>query len=436
MMKEQRQNSQIRNITARQVLDSRGNPTVEVEVTTGDGVFRAACPAETSSKLEAVSLRDGDRAWSGKSVSKAVANVASLVLHPLVGVSVQDQSQIDALLSEIDGTSRFELLGANVAFPVSAACCLAGAANARVPLWKFIAKAADTKKCSVPVPLVSVMQGGPSSQNTLPFNDLMIAPFGATAFFEAAKVANEMTIDIQKQLAMKGVTEEGGQVPKGLKNIEDYLEVINQTIHNSALEGKCGICIDCSSKNFVIKQKDSVNKYDLGYKKDVRNYYIGTELADYYVKLIQAYPILSLQDPFDAEEFETYAYFKKQLEKNNLKVQIFVDDMTQSQQDMIHNIAESKIVNGCLIKPNQAGTVTNAINAFKTATAAGWKALVHARYGDTADCFLSHFSVGVSSELIQVGGFQRSERTSKINELLRIEECGEVVYGCQDWVQQ
>lgn len=253
MSKEQRANSLIRAIGARQIFDSKGMPTVEVEITTGDGVFRSQCPAESSGPLEAVCLRDGDKLFGGKTVLKCIERINSELLHSLVGVSVQDQSSIDAILTEVDGTDRFQTYGANVMFPISAACCLAGAANSRCPLWKYIAKIADTRKCSIPVPLVSIFAGGPQNANQNPFMDVMIAPVGATSFFEAIKVVMELYGDINKQMAFKGCTDDGGTVTKVPKCIEDMLEAINLAIHNAGLEGKVTISIDVSAFNFVQK---------------------------------------------------------------------------------------------------------------------------------------------------------------------------------------
>eukprot|EP00703_Trepomonas_sp_PC1_P000707 JAP95899.1 Enolase [Trepomonas sp. PC1] len=432
MSKEQRQNSLIKTITCRQVFDSHGQPAVEVEILTGDGCFRSIAPDQMGGQFEPKYTREGG--FNGKGVEKCLEYIQNELVHPLLGISVQDQSSIDALLAEIDGSPRFDKFGVNCVLPISQACCLANAANQRCPLWKTIAKMADTRKCALPVPLVSIFAGGSAFQNVLPFYDIQIAPVGATSFFEAMKLVDEIQIDFIKTYQIKQFGQEGNLLLKQ-KTIEDYLDILNNQIKNIGMEGKIGICIDCKAGDFCAKSEKQLPKYELGNSLQ-KPTMTGTELADFYVQLMQAYPILSLQDPFDYEDVDSFKYLRLQMDKLQIKAQIFGDDIVQSQIDRLSILQTQRAINGATLRLQQCGTVTQAINMFKSIQAVNYKALVSGGVHECVDAFAAHFAVGVSSELVRFGGLGAGERICKYNELMRIEECGEVVYGCQDWILQ
>jgi len=410
---------------ARQIFDSRGNPTVEVDVVTAKGLFRAAVPSGASTGIhEAVELRDGDKSkYLGKGVSKAVENVIKVLGPALVdsGLSVTDQKAIDDLLIKTDGTPNKGKLGANAILGVSMAVAKAGAAEQGVPLYIHLAQLAGKKApYQLPAPCMNVINGGSHAGNALAFQEFMIVPVGASDFDEAMQMGTECYHALKKVINKKygidatNVGDEGGFAPN-VKGAEESLELLMEAIKASGYEGKIKIALDVASSEFY---KDG--KYDLDFKNpnsDQSKWLTGKQLSDYYLGLVEKYPIISIEDPFDQDDWEAWTHFTAAS-----GIQIVGDDLTVTNPTRIQTAIEKKACNGLLLKVNQIGSISESIKASQMAMSDGWGVMVSHRSGETEDTTIADVVVALATGMIKTGAPNRSERVAKYNALLRIQE--------------
>eukprot|EP01071_Lankesteria_metandrocarpae_P005458 Lankesteria_metandrocarpae@DN399_c0_g1_i1.p1 len=424
----------IKSITARQILDSRGNPTVEVDLVTEDGLFRAAVPSGASTGIyEALELRDKvANEFLGKGVKKAVSNVKDIIAPAIIGKSVTDQSGLDKQMVEvIDGTSNDwgwskSKLGANAILGVSMAICRAGAAHKKVPLYKYIAELAgtDTVNMKMPVPAFNVINGGSHAGNKLAMQEFMIMPVGAATFTEAYKMGAEvyqhLKLVIKKKYGMDAtnVGDEGGFAPNILDNF-DALNLIVEAIKAAGHEGKVKIGTDIAASEFYVADE---KKYDLDFKTTPNDGSMKIDvdkLIGMYKDFVSKYPVVSIEDPFDQDDWEAYEKMTKEM---GADTQIVGDDILVTNPKRIQKALDRKCCNALLLKVNQIGSVTEAIDACKMAQAAGWGVMVSHRSGETEDTFIADLVVGIRAGQIKTGAPCRSERLAKYNQLLRIEE--------------
>ncbi|KAH1258724.1 Enolase [Glycine max] len=394
------------SIKARQIFDSRGNPTVEVDLTCSDGTFaRAAVPSGASTGIyEALELRDGGSDYLGKGVSKAVDNVNTIIAPALVGKDPTQQTAIDNLMvQQLDGT-----LGANAILAVSLAVCKAGAAVLKVPLYKHIANIAGNKKLVLPVPA---------------FNEFMVLPVGASSFKEAMKMGVEVYHNLKSVIKKKygqdavNVGDEGGFAPNIQENKEG-LELLKTAIAKAGYTGKVVIGMDVAASEFYKEDKT----YDLNFKEDNNDgsqKISGDALKDLYKSFVTEYPIVSIEDPFDQDDWEHYAKLTAEVGTN---VQIVGDDLLVTNPKRVQKAIDTKACNALLLKVNQIGSVTESIEAVRMSKKAGWGVMASHRSGETEDTFIADLSVGLATGQIKTGAPCRSERLAKYNQLLRIEE--------------
>ena len=420
----------IQDIHARQILDSRGNPTVEVDVTTERGIFRAAVPSGASTGVhEALELRDGGDAYLGKGVQKAVANVNERIAPILKGKDETDQRTIDQAMIELDGTDTKESLGANAILGVSMAVCRAGAGARDMPLYAYIADIAGTKM-RLPVPSMNVINGGSHAGNNLAMQEFMILPVGASCFAEALQMGSEVYHHLKKVIKEKygqdatNVGDEGGFAPNIQENKEG-LELLKIAIERAGYTGKVKIGMDVAASEFY---KDGA--YDLNFKGSPASMVSGQELGDIYKSFIADYPIVSIEDPFDQDDWDSYAQLTADAD-----VQIVGDDLLVTNIQRIRTALDKKACNALLLKVNQIGSVTEAIDAANLSLENGWGVMVSHRSGETEDTFIADLVVGLGTGQIKTGAPCRSERTAKYNQLLRIEEelGASAVYGYDRW---
>lgn len=412
---------EIIDVFAREVLDSRGNPTVEVEVMLEDGsIGRAIVPSGASTgKFEALELRDGDKKrYLGKGVLKAVENVNELIAPKLLGLNAYDQVYIDNVLLELDGTENKSKLGANAILGVSMAVARAAANSLQLPLYKYLG---GVNAKVLPVPLMNVINGGAHADNNLDIQEFMIVPAGAPSFKEALRYGAETFHALKKILKESGhvtaVGDEGGFAPN-LKNNEEAIQVLIQAIKNAGYEpGKdIFIALDVAASEFY---NEETGKYHIdGTDKS------ADELIEYYESLINKYPIISIEDPFDQEDWEAYSKFNS---KVGNKIQIVGDDLYVTNVKRLQKGIELKASNSILIKLNQIGSVTETLNAIEMAKTNNMTNVISHRSGETEDTFIADLAVATNAGMIKTGSLSRSERIAKYNQLLRIEEeLGEV----------
>ncbi|MBS1266596.1 MAG: Enolase [Candidatus Woesearchaeota archaeon] len=408
-------NYKISKIKARQVLDSRGNPTVEVDVFTRTWRGRAKVPSGASTGVhEALELRDGGDAFGGKGVSKAVRNINRKIAPKLKGRDVRRQKSIDKLLIELDASSNKSNLGANAILGVSLACSKAGAHASHKRYYKYLARKCKNKRLVLPVPFMNVINGGEHADNDLCIQEFMIVPLMKT-YGRSLQAAVE-TFHILKSIIHKkygkgatNVGDEGGFAPN-LNKVRDALDLLVEAIKEAGYEDKIKIAMDAAASYFY---KEGKYLYDK--KKITKN-----RLIKEYEKLMKRYPIISIEDPFQEEDFEAFAELLKVAKKQ--KVMIVGDDLTVSNVNRISIAVKNKSCNCLLLKVNQVGTLTEAIDAARLAKKNRWKVMVSHRSGETSDDFIADFAVGLGCGMIKAGAPDRGERTSKYNELIRIEE--------------
>jgi len=417
----------ITKVHARSVYDSRGNPTVEVDVVTETGLHRAIVPSGASTgQHEACELRDGDKSkWGGKGVTKAVNNVNTIIGPKIIEakIDVKDQAAIDKFLIDLDGTANKTKLGANAILGVSLAVAKAGAAEKVIALFSHVSDLAGTEKPFVlPVPFMNVLNGGSHAGGRLAFQEFMIVPSSAPSFTEAMRQGSEVYAQL-KSLAKKkyglsagNVGDEGGVAPD-IQTPQEALDLITEAIEKAGYTGKVHIAMDVASSEFY---KEDVKKYDLDFKNpgsDPTKWITYEQLADMYKELASKYPIVSIEDPFAEDDWEAWSYFYKTSD-----FQIVADDLTVTNPIRIAKAIELKSANALLLKLNQIGTLTESIQAAKDSYAAGWGVMVSHRSGETEDVTIADVVVGLRAGQIKTGAPARSERLAKLNQILRIEE--------------
>jgi len=414
----------IKSIHARQIFDSRGNPTVEVDLKTDKGVFRAAVPSGASTGIhEALELRDNDKSkYVGKGVSKAINNVNNIIAPQLVGKNVVEQEAIDKFMLALDGTDNKGKLGANAILAVSLAVCKAGAAEKGVPLYRHIADLAGNKNLLLPVPAFNVINGGSHAGNKLAMQEFMILPIGASSFSEAMKMGTEIYHTLKGIINQKygqdatNVGDEGGFAPN-IQSNKEGLELLKQAIAKAGYTDKVKIGMDVAASEFFIE-----GKYDLDFKtkpNDGSQIKTGEEMIKLYKEFVNEYPVVSIEDPFDQDDWESYQKLTSDIGSN---VQIVGDDLLVTNPKRIKTAIEKKACNALLLKVNQIGSVTESIEACRLAQSAGWGVMVSHRSGETEDTFIADLVVGLGTGQIKTGAPCRSERLAKYNQLLRIEE--------------
>ena len=409
----------IKKIQARQIFDSRGNPTVEVDVITDDNnLGRAAVPSGASTgENEAVELRDGGDSYMGKGVLMAVNNVNTVIAEQLVGKSVFDQQEIDNAMIELDGTENKCILGANAILGVSLAVCQAAAKCKGLPLYKYIG---GDSAITLPVPMMNIINGGSHSDAPIAFQEFMIVPVNAESFTNAMKVGSEIFHNLKKNLSSRGLTtsvgDEGGFAPK-LKGTEDALKTITDSIIAAGYKpgDDVMIALDCASSEFYIDGKYDYKKYE-GESGSIFN---SNEQAEYLSKLVDSYPIISIEDGMDQNDWEGWKYLT-QIAGD--KVQLVGDDLFVTNSKILQKGISENAANSILIKVNQIGTLTETIDAVNLAKSNGFSTVISHRSGETEDNVIADLAVALNAGQIKTGSMSRSDRMSKYNQLLRIEE--------------
>ena len=419
--------STIAKIHARQILDSRGNPTVEVDVTTDNGFFgRAAVPSGASTgEHEAVELRDGGAAYMGKGVSQAVANVNAVLADSLQGLSVFEQELIDKTMIDLDGTPNKSKLGANAILGVSLAVAKAAAAASKTSLYQYIG--GENAK-TLPVPMMNIINGGSHSDAPIAFQEFMVMPVKAKNFTHAMQMGTEIFHNLKKVLHDRNLStavgDEGGFAPT-LEGTEDALDTIAIAVKNAgySLGDEVMIALDCASAEFYVDGKYDYSKFE-GPSGKVRT---SQEQADYLAELAEKYPIISIEDGMDENDWDGWKYLT---EKIGDKVQLVGDDLFVTNVERLSKGIKNNIANSILVKVNQIGTLTETIAAVNMAHEAGYTSVMSHRSGETEDNTIADLAVALSTGQIKTGSASRSDRMAKYNQLLRIEEAlkGEAYY--------
>ena len=405
--------SEINAVIAREILDSRGNPTVEVEVQTASGQGRAAVPSGASTgEHEAIELRDGDKKrFGGKGVLKAVENVMQTLGPSVIGLDALDQAEVDRVLNEADGTANKSKMGANAILGVSMATARATADAIGMPLWRYLGGA---NARVLPTPLMNVINGGAHADNGLEIQEFMIVPAGATSFPEALRAGAEIFATLKKNLKDKGLTtavgDEGGFAPR-LGSNEEAVSTLVRAIEDAGYKpGKdVFLALDCAASEFYDKASKSYT-FD---KKKIS----GAELVATYDKLASQYPILSIEDGCAEDDWETWKLLTDKLGK---KIQLVGDDLFVTNVERLKRGIDMGIANSILIKLNQIGTLTETFDAIRMGADAGYRSIISHRSGETEDTFIADLAVATNAGQIKTGSLSRSDRVAKYNQLLRI----------------
>lgn len=418
--------SYIESIHARQILDSRGNPTIEVDVVTESGVLgRAAVPSGASTgSREAIELRDGDKKrYLGKGVMKAVANVNDKIAEEVVGISVFEQSLIDKIMIELDGTPNKGKLGANAILGTSLAVARAAAVEAGQPLYRYLG---GVNANTLPVPMMNILNGGSHADNSIDFQEFMVMPIGASTFSEALHMGATVFHTLKKVLHDKGMStnvgDEGGFAPN-LKSNEEAIEVVLKAIEQAGYKpGKdIAIALDPAASEFY----DSKTKL-YHFKKSSGKKLKPQEMAEYWAKWVSKYPIISIEDGMAEDD---WAGWKTLTDKVGKKIQLVGDDLFVTNVKILQEGIDKGIANAILIKVNQIGTLTETIDAVNLARKNSYKSIMSHRSGETEDSTIADLAVALNTAQIKTGSASRSDRMAKYNQLLRIEEeLGEVGY--------
>ena len=405
----------IEDVKARQILDSRGNPTVEVDVTLSCGVVgRAAVPSGASTGIfEALEMRDGDKSiYCGKSVLKAVENVNTIIAPELIGENAADQQAIDKLMLELDGTENKSKLGANAILGVSLACAKASSMAFEMPLYRYLGGINAT---TLPVPMMNVLNGGAHADNNVDFQEFMITPVGASSFAEAIRMGAEVFHNLKSVLKAKGmvtsVGDEGGFAPN-LSSNEEALQVIVEAIEKAGYTTEqVKICLDVASSEFY-----EDGKYNLAGEGKVLS---REEMVEFLANWVEKYPIISIEDGMAEEDWEGW---KMLTEKIGGHCQLVGDDLFVTNTKRLATGIEKGVANSILIKVNQIGTLTETLNAMNMAFKAGYTAISSHRSGETEDTFIADLAVATNCGQIKTGSASRTDRICKYNQLIRIEE--------------
>ena len=410
--------SLIASVRARQILDSRGNPTVEVDVITEDGaVGRAAVPSGASTgEYEAVELRDGDDdAYLGKGVLTAVENVNEEIAPEVVGMSALDQAHLDARLRELDGTENKSRLGANATLGVSLATARAAAVSSGLPLYAYLGGAGARR---LPVPMMNILNGGRHADNSVDLQEFMVMPVGAETFSEGLRMGVETFHHLKKVLSQRGystaVGDEGGFAPN-LKSNEEAIEVILEAIERAgyAAGDDLYIALDPAASEMV-----EDGRY-VFYKSDPDRKLTSEEMVEFWAGWVDEYPIISIEDALDENDWDGWAALTERVGET---VQLVGDDLFVTNTDRLQRGIDEDVANAILIKPNQIGTLTETLEAVELAHRYGYASVLSHRSGETEDTTIADLAVAVGSGQIKTGSASRSDRTAKYNQLLRIEE--------------
>jgi len=406
----------IKNIKAREILDSRGNPTVEVDVFLENGVFgRASVPSGASTgEYEAAELRDNDKSrYSGKGVLNAVNNVNNEINKTLIGIDVNDQTKIDNTLINLDGTQNKSRLGANAILGVSLASARAASTVNHIPLYQHLG---TTNDFIMPVPMMNILNGGSHANNTVDIQEFMIFPFGASTFSEALRIGTEIFHKLKSELHKKGlntaVGDEGGFAPN-LSSNEEAIEIILKSIEKAGYKP--------GEEVFLALDVAASELYENGeYKLMSENKALSSaEMTSYLESLVEKYPIISIEDGLDENDWDGWKKLTKSLGQN---VQIVGDDLTVTNITRLQKAIDNKSMNSILIKLNQIGTLSETIQAVELARKVNYGAVISHRSGETEDTFIADLSVAMGMGQIKTGSISRSDRVAKYNQLLRIEE--------------
>tara|TARA_B100002051_G_scaffold45162_1_gene39691 strand:- start:212 stop:1483 length:1272 start_codon:yes stop_codon:yes gene_type:complete len=411
--------SNITKIRGRQILDSRGNPTVEVDVFCGDIMGRAAVPSGASTgEYEAVELRDGGDKYLGKSVTKAVKNVNNIISKELVGKSCNDQAGIDQFLIDLDGTNNKSNLGANAILGVSLACAHLASKISNEPLYKYLG---GQEANLLPVPMMNIINGGSHSDAPIAFQEFMIRPVGADSFSESLRYGAEIFHTLKSIIKSKklstAVGDEGGFAPNFTGGTEEAIDTILHSIDNAGFSvGKdITLAMDCAASEFY---KDGKYNYKI-FEGDNGHIRDSAEQVEYLKSLVDQYPIDSIEDGCDENDWDGWNMLTKEIGD---RCQLVGDDLLVTNLKYLKRAIKEKSANSILIKPNQIGTLTETINAINLAKESGWTAVVSHRSGETEDTTISDIAVGLNVGQIKTGSLSRSDRIAKYNQLLRIEE--------------
>ncbi len=414
-------------VHARQILDSRGNPTIEVDVVTENGVLgRAAVPSGASTgEHEAVELRDGGKAYMGKGVSKAVSNVNTKIAPELMGVSVFEQNHIDQLMIELDATPNKSELGANAILGVSLAVAKAAANELGLPLYRYVGGVSAN---TLPVPMMNIINGGSHSDAPIAFQEFMIMPVKAKNFTHAMQMGTEIFHNLKKVLHDRNLStavgDEGGFAPNLAGGTEDAIDTIKKAVENAGYKfgDEVMIALDCAASEFYVDGKYDYTKFE-GTTGKIRT---SKEQAEYLASLAANYPIISIEDGMYEDDWEGWAYLTELIGD---KTQLVGDDLFVTNVERLATGIEKGIANSILVKVNQIGTLTETIAAVNMAHNAGYTSVMSHRSGETEDNTIADLAVALNCGQIKTGSASRSDRMAKYNQLLRIEEeLGDTAY--------
>lgn len=414
--------SAITGVKAREIIDSRGNPTVEVDISTTKGTYTASVPSGASTGIyEAHELRDGGDRYLGKGCQKAVENANTVLADAVMGLDSGDQRAIDEAMLKADGTPNKANLGANAILGISLAASKAGAGDQGIPLWKHYANVAGNPiPETMPIPCFNVINGGEHAGNKLAFQEFFIIPTGAESFSESMEIGCETFHALKKVIKGKFggdatlIGDEGGFAPPC--DVESGLAMLMEAAENAGYANKISVGLDVASSEFKVDGKDA---YDLDFKSsegDPSMVLSGDEMVELYKKLISEYPIVTIEDPFDQDDWENWSKITAACE-----VQIVGDDLTVTNPMKIKEAIEKKSCNCLLLKVNQIGSISESIDAVKLSKQNGWGVMTSHRSGETEDNYIADLAVGLGTGQIKTGAPCRGERTAKYNQLLRIE---------------
>ncbi len=404
----------IEKVSAREILDSRGNPTLEVKVFAAGKEFSAGVPSGASTgEYEAVELRDNEKRYSGKGVLKAARNVNEIIGPKIEGLDPADQGKIDGILIRIDGTKNKSRLGANALLGASLAVCRAGAASKNIPLYRHISNLAGSGPLKLPVPSLNIINGGAHAGNDLDIQEFMIVP-KAKGFSKMMQMSSETYHCLKKIIKERysesgaNVGDEGGFAPS-LKDPKEALDLIMAAFESAGYKGKMTIALDCAASQIFRNGKYHIN--GKAYSKE--------KLLEYYLGLAFKYPIISFEDPFEENDWQG---FSMMAEKSKGRFLVIGDDLLVTNPERIKTAFGEKACSGLLLKVNQIGTVTESVMAANLAKSFGWKVMVSHRSGETCDDFIADLSVGIGADFIKSGAPARGERVAKYNRLMEIEK--------------
>lgn len=419
----------IRRVYAREVLDSRGNPTVETEVTVGEGIIgrdgitgRAIVPSGASTgKFEAVELRDKESRYWGLGVQKAVSHINGILAEEILGENALNQFRIDRILKEADATKNKSDMGANALLGISLAVAKAAAKAMKLPLYQYLGGIDTTQ---MPVPMMNVLNGGRHADNTVDFQEFMIMPTGAENFKEGLRMCAEVYQKLKQHLKAKGLStgvgDEGGFAPD-LANARDIFLILNESVEQSGYRPGTDICYAMDSAASELYDSERKQYYFPGESKTMQKeiYRTTDEMTAYYKELTKEFPIVSIEDALDEEDWQGWKTLTDELGK---KIQLVGDDLFVTNSERLKQGIELNAANAVLIKVNQIGTLSEAVDAVRTAQKAGYRAVISHRSGESEDTFIADLAVACGAGQIKTGAPCRAERTAKYNRLLRIED--------------